>query len=438
MSSGAASTQAAIGTPTHQLAVDVPVVPGVPFEIVLTNYLINVQDTISISSDPVVGWLLLDTAEPPKISGTVPVDFLGSSSNLTATFAGPESTYSVLFSLDIFRTVVFLTVYKSDAFTINLVPLLWKTSDYVQSIDVNPTVDWLTLDVAERTISARVPSSAGQAVNITLHAVTELPDLNTPGEMGKLLSRDTDEMYMVWLKLDILDRPTNSSMATLPTSSSQAAPTMDAVTESDLDSSATASSSGTYVSMLSAPLSLESLSSLVAQPENASLSFSVVGLGTTTQGNVVSFPVISSTWSTGPASIFTMLSQEQSNEAESIIITFTSTGLQIPVTIISAAAPSTTSASTNVLICSLDTTVVSNNEVVPSSASTVNSAGPSRTLLDAATTQNSPSSVSQLSHTRDTSSEVTSTYTGSTRVPPASPSEMHSSRFVHTQPIPSG
>lgn len=442
--SAAVSSQAASGTPMSQLAIDVPVVPGIPFEILLRDYLINAQDTISITSDPVVSWVLLDTAEPPKISGTVPVDFLGSLFNLTATFTGPELTYSILFSLDIFRTVAFLTIYRSDAFTIDLVPLLWKTSDHVQSIDLKPNVDWLTLDVAQRTISAHVPSSAGQTVNITLHAITELPDMNTPGEMGELLSRDTDDAYMLWLNLNILDRPTSSSTTTLPTSSSQAAPTMNAVTESGLDSSATASPSRTYVSTSSGPSSLKTLSSPVAQTDNASLSFSVARLGMTTPGSVVSLPVITSTWSTGPASSFTESSQEQSDEAESVITTSTSTGIQSPVTVVSAKASSTTPASTNVLISPLGTMGVSNSEVVPTSASIDNSAGPSTIPLDVATTQSliiptkSPSSVSRLSHTGDTSSEVTSTYTGSKRVSTAPSSEMRSSRFVHAQFFPFG
>lgn len=427
----------------HQFAIDIPVVPGVPFEILLTDYVMNVEDTISISSDPVVSWLLLDTAEPPEISGTIPADFLGSSFNLTATFAGPESTYSVLFSLNIFHAVAFFTIYKSDVYTIDLVPLLWKMSDSVHSININPTVDWLTLDVVERTISARVPSSAGQAVNITLHAVTELPDMDTPGVMGELLSRDTDQAYMVWLNLDILDRPTNSSTTRLPTSSSQAAPTMDAVTES-LDSSATASPHRTFVSTSSGPLSSEASSSPVARTDNASLSFSVVGLGTTTQESVVSFLVITSTSSTGPTSSLTILSQEQSDEAESVITTSTSTGVQSPVTVVSAAAPSTTPASANNLTSSLGTTGVFNSEVVSSSASIDNSAGRSSIRFDVATTQslitptNSPSSVSQLSHTGDTSSEVTSAYTGPTRVSIASSSETCSSRFVHALSFPSG
>lgn len=443
--SAAASTQAASGTPMPQLAIDVPVVPGVPFEIVLTDFLMNAQDTISIASDPVVGWLLLDTAKPPEISGIVPIDFLGSFFNLTATFSGSESTYSVLFSLVIFRTVAFLTVYKSDVFTIDLVPLLWKIPDYVQSIDVNPNVDWLTLDVAERTISAHVPPSAGRAVNITLHAITELPDMDTPGVMGELLSRDTDEAYMMWLNLDILDRPTNSSTTMLGTSTSQATNTIDAVTESGLDSSATASPSRTYVSISSGSFSLASLSSPVSEIDNASLSFSVVAPRTTIQGSVVSVPAPTSTWSTNPASNSTM-SQQQSDEAQSIIITSTSTDVPNSLISMSPGLASTTPASTNVLVSSLGTEI-SNSEVAPLSASVLKSAGPSAISLNVATTQsliittNSPSFVSQLSHTGDTPREVTSSYGDSTRVSIASPSEStgsetHSSSFVRTQSDP--
>lgn len=442
--SAAASTLTSSGIPTPQLAIDVPVVPGVPFEVLLTDYLMNSQDTIRITSDPAVSWLLLNTAEPPKIFGTVPVDFLGSSFNLTATFAGPGSTYSILFSLDVFRTVAFLTVYKSDTFTIDLVPLLWKTSDYVQSIDVNPSVDWLALDVAERTISAHVPSSAGQAVNITLHAVTELPDMNTPGAMGELLSRDTDEAYMVWLNLDILDRSMQSSSINIPTSSVVTGPTMDAVTESVSDSSTTASPSRTDLSIYSDSFSRESSSSPVTNANNASLSIPMVAPESTPQGSVMSFPVFTSAWSTSPTPNFITSSQEQSDEAQSVIANSTSTGMQVLITVKSAAGVSTTSAFTNVLTSSPETQGT-NSRVVPSGSSRANPTGPS--TLDAVPTQSNiiptdaPSSISQSSYTGGNLSKVPSISEGSAQVSTASPPEstqqdVHSSRFVHAHPIP--
>lgn len=223
--SSSSRSSPAAPTPVPLFDLSAPVVPGDPFQIILTDYIKEGVDNITIATRPRVNWVFLNTTEPPNIYGQIPEDYLGAAVNVTATFYSSvaNSTYMVTFVLDVFTSITAVTVYKSDRVFVDMVPFLWRPTDAVVSIETNPIASWLTLNLTDRSISGLVPSTSALNINVTLHAVTGLDDLADGTIARRLRVRDTATNYTALVLVAVLDR-SNSSSTTLYSSSTSGAP----------------------------------------------------------------------------------------------------------------------------------------------------------------------------------------------------------------------
>lgn len=131
----------------------------------------------------------------PDLYGNVPFDYTDPSVQATVLFHSPSTgqSYSIIFSLELFKSELIVYVYPGQTVTVDLVPLLWISADAVMSINLYPRVSWLTLDVNIRSVSGTVPNDGAPSVNITIHAMTELASRKRAA--GRLFARAPKEGY---------------------------------------------------------------------------------------------------------------------------------------------------------------------------------------------------------------------------------------------------
>ncbi|KUI56154.1 hypothetical protein VP1G_03477 [Cytospora mali] len=200
--------------------VTVPVILGEAFQVNLTQYLETNGDTIlPLTISPDVSWVSLHTAQPPYLFGTVPTAYDGSMVNITVSAVSQVTgyTYTILVILDIFGEATVVPFGQSAEFVMSLVPLLKTPLDLVESIQTYPSVDWITFNMANRSISGRVPDSepAG-SINITVDALST----DASAAYTRFFSKIISPRQVVYYRYSVLVSLVVPSQAANTTSSS--------------------------------------------------------------------------------------------------------------------------------------------------------------------------------------------------------------------------
>ncbi|KAK7742334.1 polarity establishment/cellular polarization [Cytospora paraplurivora] len=165
---------------SQDYSVRVPVVASNAFTINMAKYFPASSQLTALDTNPKANWISFD-AEENIIYGSVPDLAAGAviavTVNAFSTGSSDSSAalYTRVFSLEIEENdIPDYNVILGDEFVIDLsLELLNEPGDYLTSVSTNPTSEWVTLNLDNRTIAGTVPITlaAGSSVSVTGDAI---------------------------------------------------------------------------------------------------------------------------------------------------------------------------------------------------------------------------------------------------------------------------